>query len=475
MSGTPSWLASVATPGQPWALTVPGSCGHASPATTPSPSVLTGGAPSSQASPVPSPGVESVWSVFGTSGQLSSSSSTLSPSRSARTEPTAASAFDAATADRDVRRGTPHGAHDRGLDLRRTQRRVAGEQQRGDAGDVRRGHRRAVHVLVAAGVRRRVDVLAGRVDVDRRRPVVRERGAPVAGVVCADADHVRRLNEHGYTGELSLLRPLLPAATTNSVSGMLVDRLLLERRERGAAEARVDHAHALVAGELERVDDVREEAVAVGVEHPQRQDPRLGRHAGHADPVVDLRGDRAGHVGAVTVRVVRDLVLVDPVVSGGHAAGEVRMCGQDAGVDGGDRAPVAEAHAPRLGGVDVDVGQRPIGAARRTGDELPGVLEAPQPREVRVVRERVDDTVLLGDGDAGIAAQVAEGRPEVVVIDGDHLGAGHLQGVDERRVDVRADLRLLARREPRLVLDDDPRRRLIGPCSRRQEQHHEHE
>ncbi len=75
-----------------------------------------------------------------------------------------------------------------------------------------------------------------------------------------------------------------------------------------AAQTEVDHLRAGIGCTADRQGDVIIVAVALTVQHLQRQEFDVGRQAGHADAVVGGRGDEAGHVCAVAVVVVRRIV-----------------------------------------------------------------------------------------------------------------------------------------------------------------------
>jgi hypothetical protein len=88
-------------------------------------------------------------------------------------------------------------------------------------------------------------------------------------------------------------------------------------------------------GPVERRDDAAEAAVAVLIEHLQRVDRRLGRHAD--DPrVVIARGNRAGDVGAVKVVVEGIGIVVDDVPAAAVVRGEIRAGAIDSDTENPD-------------------------------------------------------------------------------------------------------------------------------------------
>ena len=71
----------------------------------------------------------------------------------------------------------------------------------------------------------------------------------------------------------------------------------------GAVHAQVDHVRAVGHRVLHAGHHAVGVARSVVAQHLDGHDPRLGGHAGHADPVAATRG-RAGHLGAVAVAVL---------------------------------------------------------------------------------------------------------------------------------------------------------------------------
>ena len=180
-----------------------------------------------------------------------------------------------------------------------------------------------------------------------------------------------------------------------------MDRAALDLRRVGRAERRVDHAHAAVARVGERGGDVGGAPAAGGVQHAQRHDLRLRSDADDAGAVLG-RGDRAGDVRAVAVGVLRVGVVVDEVVAGHEPAGEVRMAEVDAGVDDRDGHARAARGRPRLGRVDVGVGDAAV-----PPDGLAEVVQAPLERGERLGGEPAR-LVRLGPLDVRIGAQGGE-------------------------------------------------------------------
>jgi hypothetical protein len=188
------------------------------------------------------------------------------------------------------------------------------DDQRGDAGDVGRRHRRALERVVAA--RGRVadldrvlqdaaavavaGVAAGRGDVDVLAVVRVERGGLVAAgrgdrdrprVGRGIADLVARLVAGGAHHDHAL------------VVGVLHGLLQHPRRER-SAQAHVDDLGAVVGGVADGVGDAGHRARAVAAQDLERHDLDVAGHAGDALAVVGRLRDRAGDVGAVAVVVV---------------------------------------------------------------------------------------------------------------------------------------------------------------------------
>ncbi len=232
--------------------------------------------------------------------------------------------------------------------------RVRRTHQRHHAGHVRAGHRRAVHVLVAAAGRRAVDAHAGRRDfrlhavldraaVGARGAAAREAGDGERGGVVGRADGegaverrravgrrtqrgrarafvARREHDH-RTGRLAGVHHGPPAAVAIGIAEALVD-----------APGVLHHVGHVVHGEgvavgigepLEAVDHVAVEAAARALIDDVGRDP-LGRR-GDADGVVGGQaGHGAGAVGAVAVAVAGELGVgaqhVQPALLPGRAA-----------------------------------------------------------------------------------------------------------------------------------------------------------
>ena len=214
------------------------------------------------------------------------------------------------------------GAHQSSLQLRRLPVGMLLGQQRGGTGDVRGRHRRTTQAQVT-GPDRVADLAVRRLrgdDVDARRGHVRLRRAvvdrraaagelrePIVAVDGADRERRRRA-PRGADG--ARVRPSLPAATTNRVpycvlrvstacsSGSMPGSVV-------AAEAQVDHLRALLDGPVHAGQDPR---VGAAVVHADLAGQEVGVRRDALVPAV-RRGARTaddrGHVGRVTVRVLR--------------------------------------------------------------------------------------------------------------------------------------------------------------------------
>ena len=123
-------------------------------------------------------------------------------------------------------------------------------------------------------------------------------------------------------------------------------------------ERQVDDVGAVVGGVADRLGDRQRVALAEVVEHLERHDLDPVRDPGDRQAVVGRLGDRAGHVGAVPVAVVRMAVVVDEV-PGVHERGAAQ-------VRSSPKAAVAlERHAA------VEHGHGRAAAARRAGGWRP--------------------------------------------------------------------------------------------------------
>ena len=217
---------------------------------------------------------------------------------------------------------------------------------------------------------------------------------------------------------------------------MLADREPLGGGDAVGAERGVDDPHAAVAGPVEGGGDVGAPARAVGAEDAQRDHAGLGSDADRAEAVLG-RGDRAGHVRAVAVEVLREAVVADPVVAGEQPCRQVRMGEVDAGVDDRDGGAGAARDRPRLRRVDVGVER-----AAAPPDALAAVVERPLELGQRVGGGGAT-AVGLGPDHVGIGAQLGDGPRPVAVVRDDDLDAGDPERALERDVRVRPHVRPL--------------------------------
>ena len=262
----------------------------------------------------------------------------------------AASPFRSPASDRPARRRTWFAGPIRlalAARIRRTSAgvssRIALQHQRDHAADMGGGDRGSGRDLVFAGRRRHQDVHARR----RDRDVVAAVGAgeqPVVDVGGGDRDHVRI----GRRVQRRRARPGI-AGGRDQDHALVVGRLerALERGIARAGKAHIDDADVVVDRPVEAPEDVVGRALRVrvaGGEGADREDARAGRHAEQ----LLVRHDRAGHAGAVRMRVVVD---AGRVVAVGDGAGEIGMGAVDLGVDHADRDVVARARCggPRTG------------------------------------------------------------------------------------------------------------------------------
>ena len=297
------------------------------------------------------------------------------------------------------------------LDLRRRQRRVDAEQERGGRGDLRGRERRADPVpelaRAAVGVRhpgaardRVVDEIArnrredrpargGEVDVLGIAVGVGGHGAVLADR--ADAEDVRQRRRVVRVGPRRLRRLRAVPDGRDDEDALRVgvlDRCLLGGRvgvELGvariadAADRQVDHAGALVCRPADRLDLATGRDVAVVVDDLGDQELRVEGDAGDADAVRRVRGNLARDERPVPAGVDAPGAL-----HVGDAAGdppdELGVARIDPGVDHGDlhrrelglgrpmRPGVVLAQVPLLRGVRLGVRER----ERARGDEQPG-------------------------------------------------------------------------------------------------------
>ena len=283
---------------------------------------------------------------------------------------------------------------------------------------------------------------------------------------------------HGYAPRVSLSAPLLPRRDDEQRLRRGRDRVVLGLGVRAAGQRRVDDPRAAARRIAIGRDDVRHRSRPVSPENPDRDHRRPPHDADDPVRIVARRGERSGHVGAVTVGIGRIAVLlhevpaadvvdlpvpvvVDPVALAPRAtlariapdvAPQARMRGLDPGVDHGHpERVVTRLHAPGLPRVDVHIG-RP-GAA---GDRLAAVHEPPQLTEQRVVRRR-----------RRVAGDVGLGVEHVV------LALQRLDRLAGRRAGLGIDDLGAGQRQPRLRLDIGPLADLsaLAPVSVRSETH----
>ena len=165
---------------------------------------------------------------------------------------------------------------------------------------------------------------------------------------------------------------------------------------------------------VERRDGVADRAAAVGVEDLQRDQRRIGRHAGMtAERIMAVARDDAGHVRPVALVVVGSRAAVDEVDEGGNpliavgihdrrAAREIVVPGGDARIDDGHAdAGAGEAqtllHGTRAGR---DGGTEVVGDRRAVvvhAENLGPRLELPQDMVRQVEHLAVDDAEAFGD------------------------------------------------------------------------------
>ncbi len=242
-------------------------------------------------------------------------------------------------------------------------------EDRGGAGDVRRGHRRARRGGVEIVDRRahRGAGRAGRDDVDARRGDLRlealvEDARAAAGelgerVVVVDGADGQRRGRRARGADRVVAALVAGGDHEQGAAGAeLVDGRAhrVGAVGRAAAEAHVDHLGATVDGPLHAGDDARLVAAAGVVEDLADQQLRARCDTAAAD--------RDGRdVGAVP-EVVGGVAAAAEVLRGGDPAGQVGVRGVDAGVEDGDLD--AGAGQPGLPGggcadlFDVRVGAR---------------------------------------------------------------------------------------------------------------------
>jgi hypothetical protein len=141
----------------------------------------------------------------------------------------------------------------------------------------------------------------------------------------------------------------------------------------------------VVGHPLDTVDDIGEVALAPAVQHPDRDEPDLLRHA------VCGAADRAGHVGAVAAAVIGVRVVGDEVVAVDGPAAELLVNDLDTGVDD-------------VGVHRVSVGHRRV-RLRQAARPLVDPVESPD--RVGLRRGDPHDAVLLDDAHGRVGRQPA--------------------------------------------------------------------
>ena len=306
------------------------------------------------------------------------------------------------------------GTQDQGFEADRAREREGRLRERGDAGHVRRCHGGAFGEPVDTARPGRVDVRAGRGQVDRLLPVVREPGAHVVLVGGADGEDVGEVEARGVVG--SRVRVLATVAggrdEERSVRVGIRDRVLESLRELLPAPGVVRGDRAHPGRVKDRADRVVCGSLPVRAEELERHDLDVPVHAGNADSVRAGGPDRPGDVRAVAVVVERVVVVVhevpavdvvdvavavvvDAVARTARARlarvrpdvrREIGVVPVHARVDHRDDNRRASGRGrPGLGSVDVR-----IRGSRGGLHRLTGVVQAPELAEERVVRKRVD-------------------------------------------------------------------------------------
>ena len=305
---------------------------------------------------------------------------------------------------------------------------MCGGQDGRSPGDVRRGHRGAVHRLVHALAElqqlrpRRRDLDAGRRDVGLERVVAASRAharEPRPLVETVDRGHRERLVRGAWSTDCEL-RAAVPRGDHEQhalVAGQLVDRL--RQRVEPVGQGGIAQAHAddlgPVGSPLHAVDDPRVLPEAVVAEH--LADDEVGARG---DALVEPRrrgaraGDGRGDVGAVAVAVT-DVLAWDERLRLGDVAGEVGVGRVDTGVEHGDgRARSVEPGRPRLRSADLRNAVGEVGLDLAVQPELrDSAREARRERLRRAARsgdrgpEEIPLPTARGDRGAVDAGQVA--------------------------------------------------------------------
>ena len=297
------------------------------------------------------------------------------------------------------------------LDLGGGEGRVVGPQEADRARHVGRRHGGAAQAAVAVVRHGAVDADPGRAEVDRGGAPLGEIGEVVVVVRRGHRDDVVEIVGGRIGGAGVVVVGAVPGRRDEEGAGVpggrdgVVEGLVVAP----AAPAVVGDLRAHGGRILDGADRVEEGARAARAQELQRHD--LGRpgDARDADAVIAVGGNGARDMGAVVVVVPGIAVVVDEIVAvivvdvavavvvdaivrdlarvHPHVLGEVRVVVIHTRIDDADDDVGAGLDIPGLGRVDVGVG----GAAG-----LPGVVEAPERAQGRVVRDRVDRERVVG-------------------------------------------------------------------------------
>ena len=188
---------------------------------------------------------------------------------------------------------------------------------------MRRGHRSPAHRRVRIVEIGTQHIHARRGQVDRRSPVIGERGQRVVVVRRGDRDDVGQVVARWIVGRRVESVAALPAAATNNMPAsplaVIASHESLRSRAATPAVVRQPDVHAVVVPHhgrvVERRDGRRRRSRPSCAQELQAHDLDVPVDARHADRVVPDRADRAGHVRAVAVVVDRIAVVVDEVVA----------------------------------------------------------------------------------------------------------------------------------------------------------------
>ena len=355
----------------------------------------------------------------------------------------------------------------------------------GRARDLRSGHRGPVEREVEAAGNRRHDPHARRSEIDRRPAVVRERRQPVLVVGGRHGDERVRRPRGRICRRDFVAVSVVPGGgdEQHALARGVVDCVLECHVRVGAAPGVVRELRAVIRRVQRGADGVRRRARPRCVDELQRHEADVPVDTDDADAVVPGRADRPGDVGAVEVVVGGVVVAVHEVPAApvvdvavpvivhsvralgtrdrriGRAAvlarvhpllaREIGMAEVDAAVDNGDRDVLApRRHVPGLRGVDVGID---LAAA------LPGVVQAPQLAERRVVRNRREDRdemVRLDVLHVRIRGEPSCGGDHLALRDVDERGSNLPEGELLRGARFREHDRLLPLRHALVEADD---------------------